>query len=476
MRRWPVVVGALLVQVCLGAIYAWGTFVPMFKASRAELALMLRPELLGVEPAVYDAWGVRAKALKKVLTESRGTEREQAQAALKRFLADEVAPTLRGDGAAWGKYHPGFSGVQAKSVFSVGLAVFAVVMIGSGRWQDDAGPRVVALFGCALLGLSYLMASLAVTNYWWVVWWVGVVGGAGIGCAYVCPIAACLKWYPEAKGTITGLAVAGFGAGAYLFINLAGSWAGLLNRGGIPLAFRVFGLIFLVVGCAGACLLKNPPGYEGGGHALTPDDAEGNDLTQGQSVRTPSFWLLWGAFMLSSGGGLIVINALKEFGVAERGLSEASAEQALGLLALFNGLGRVVWGTLGQKFGPRRTAVALMVLQAAMLGALPALGGGVGLLALGACWVGFHFGGNLSLFPLMTAERFGLRHLGGNYGLVFTGYGLGGVVGPVLAGLAWDTRHSYEWAFWSAAAASLVAAVLVSRVHVPRRPLTPGSA
>ena len=462
MGRWTVVVGALLVQVCLGAIYAWGTFVPMFKATRPELALMMRPEVLGISAPVYEGWSSRAKELKRTLADARGTARDEAKAAWSGFLKEKVEPGLEVPEATWGTYQAGYSGIQTMSVFSTCLMVFSLVMIVSGRWQDRVGPRRVALLGCALLGVSYLMASLAVTNFWWVVGWIGVVGGAGIGCAYVCPIAACLKWYPDAKGTITGLAVAGFGAGAYVFIHLAGSWGGLLAKGGVPLTFRTFGLIFLCVGCAGAMLLRNPPGWEAGPAALKGD---GPDLEQGESVRTGTFWLLWTSFMLSSGSGLMVINNLKDFGVREGGMSEANAEQALALLALFNGLGRVVWGTLGQKFGPSRAAVALMLLQAGMLVSLPGLGGSVGLLALGACWVGFQFGGNLSLFPLMTAEQFGLRHLGGNYGLVFTGYGLGGVLGPILAGSVWDALHSYDRAFWAASGASVLAAILVSRVR-----------
>jgi OFA family oxalate/formate antiporter-like MFS transporter len=110
-----------------------------------------------------------------------------------------------------------------------------------------------------------------------------------------------------------------------------------------------------------------------------------------------------------------------------------------------------------------------MLLQAAMLLSLPLLGASVLLLALGGCWVGFQFGGNLSLFPLLTAERFGLRHLGANYGLVFTAYGVGGVVGPLLAGSVWDALGSYRWAFWAAAAASLTASALI--VSIRRDPL-----
>ena len=378
-RRWPVVVGALCVQICLGAIYAWGTFVPILKADRSELALMLKPDVLGIEPALHAQLSKEAKARKTALAQARGPEREKAKAAWTDFLATSVTPRLNLPESAWSNQLAHFTAVGAKSVFSVCLAVFSVVMIFSGRWQDRVGPRKVALFGVVLLAVSYLMASLNITSLPWVGFWIGVVGGIGIGCAYVCPIAACLKWYPDAKGLITGLAVAGFGAGAYLFINLAGSWAGLLSAGGVPLAFRAYGLIFLVVGGLGALLLSNPPGYDAAAaKAAGHDDS---DLTQAECVRTRSFPLMWSAFMLSSGAGLLVISALKDFGVAEGGMSEAAAEQALGLLALFNGLGRISWGTLGQKIGPRLALMGLTVLQAAMLLALPMLAGSVAMLA-----------------------------------------------------------------------------------------------
>ena len=173
MRRWPVVVGALMVQVCLGAIYAWGTFVPMLKAGRPELAMMVKPGVLGIDPVVHAGWSARAKVLKKALAESTGAARVAAKGAWTKFLADEVTPALEVSEPSWGRYHSGFSGVQAKSVFSVGLAVFSMVMLVSGRWQDDYGPRRMALIGTALLGLSYVVASWWVASYWWVVWWVG---------------------------------------------------------------------------------------------------------------------------------------------------------------------------------------------------------------------------------------------------------------------------------------------------------------
>ena len=139
-------------------------------------------------------------------------------------------------------------------------------------------------------------------------------------------------------------------------------------------------------------------------------------------------------------------------------------------MALFNALGRIVWGSVSQRLGARRTLALISLLQAVMVVVLIELGGQVWTLELAACWVGFQFGGNLALFPLLTAEYFGTRHLGANYGLVFTAYGTGGVVGPIFAGSIWDTLHSYHWAFFSAAAGCLIAMILALIVRPPKPP------
>lgn len=163
----------------------------------------------------------------------------------------------------------------------------------------------------------------------------------------------------------------------------------------------------------------------------------------------------------------MVIGSLKDFGIREGGLSDVEAEEALGLLALFNALGRIVWGSVSQRLGPRRTLVTISLLQGLMLLALLELGSQAWTLEVAACWVGFHFGGNLALFPLLTADYFGTKHLGANYGLVFTAYGTGGVLGPMLAGGIWDTLHSYEWAFLAASAGCMFAMVLAILVRPP---------
>ncbi len=480
-RRWLVLLGALLIQPCLGAIYGWGVFVPALKASRSELTVTLSPQVLEVDPTAHAALVGEYKSLKTQLATAHESQRDQAQAELNHFLADVVPARLHVSESVWAKQFYGYSGKQAQAIFSTGIMVFALVMILAGRWQDRVGPRIVATTGGLVLAAGYSFAALCGPSFPAVLVGVGVIGGAGIGLGYVCPIAACVKWFPDLKGLITGLAVAGFGGGAYLFIKLAGNWGGLLAAEGVSQTFLAYAAIFAVFVTVGASLLRNPPpawqpvGWSPAA-ATTPaaSDASSSartlpDFHQAETVRMRAFWMLWLAFMLASSCGLMVIGSLKDFGIREGRLSDFEAEGALGLLALFNAAGRITWGAVSQRWGARRTLVLISFLQAAMVLALVEMGSQVWTLEVAACWVGFHFGGNLALFPLLTAEYFGTRHLGANYGLMFTGYGVGGVAGPMLAGSVWDLLGSYRWAYVPAAAACLVTMALALVVRPPRR-------
>ena len=477
--RWLVVIGALLVQPCLGAIYGWGVFVPALKASRSELVVMLSPAVLGVDRAAHAEVLKEYRQLKQKLAEAHATQRDAAKSELERFLTDDVPARVQVSDAVWARHYYGFSGKQAQAVFSTGILVFALVMIFAGRWQDRVGPRRVAMTGGLVLAAGYAIAGIAGPSFPAVLLSIGVIGGAGIGMGYVCPIAACVKWFPDLKGTITGLAVAGFGGGAYLFIKLAGAWGGLLAAEGVPATFLTYAGIFAVLVPAGSLLLRNPPaGWQPAGWqppSLGPGVRSAvPDLEQGETLRTRTFLMLWLAFMFASSCGLMVIGSLKDFGVREGGLSEAEAEGALGLLAIFNAAGRITWGWVSQRLGARRTLVTISLLQALMVLALIELGSQVWTLEVAACWVGFHFGGNLALFPLLTAESFGTKNLGANYGLVFTGYGAGGVLGPMLAGGVWDLLHSYRWAFVSASAGCIFAMLLAMAVRPPGMDRHPG--
>ncbi|NQT18750.1 MAG: OFA family MFS transporter [Planctomycetes bacterium] len=409
-NRWSVVIGALLVQICLGAIYAWGTF---------------------------------------------ATKLQDVNGAHK------------------------FTETQTSIIFSVTLVVFAAVMILAGRLQDKYGPRKIAITGVLILSAGYILAgTVGGASFTALLVFIGIMGGAGIGLAYVCPIAACVKWFPDMKGLVTGLAVAGFGAGASLFIKFAGAWLHLLEKHGVMGTMLIYGIAIGVLATIGGALLCNPPegwkpkNWAPAKHANGAAQSVVADLTQSQIIRTPQFWMIWTSMALTAGCGLMVIKCLKTFG--ERALiaggsepvaAAAAAGSALALYSIFNGAGRIAWGAISHKLGAKGSIVLLAALQALMMFVLFKMGGSQATLAVAACWIGFNYGGCFSLFPLITLESFGSRNVGANYGAVFTSYGIGSIAGPVLAGMVRDNMGTFTPAFVGAAIACVVATLITAMLR-----------
>ena len=455
MNRWLVVLGALVIQVSLGAVYIWSVFqTPLREA--------------------FKGW-------------------------------TETAVTL-----------------PAQIV----LATFALAVIFGGRFQDRLGPRIVATVGGVILGLglmlSYFTGSFAPDSasrlaLIWLIATFAVMGGIGIGAAYVCPIATCVKWFPDKRGLITGLAVAGFGAGAFVFGPLA---TGLIRGGpykllgaslfalpelGIFKTFLVLGVIFLVTIVLGAQLLRNPPaGYRPVGWS-PPQTAAGAlakvDFTPGQMLCTPQFWLLWITYFAGCTAGLQVIMKAspiwQTFAVAP--LTPPVAEStfmaivskgtmAVAILAIFNSLGRILWGKISDNLGRKTTLVVMFLLCGVAMLVLNSMRE-YALYVIGVCVVGLCFGGYLALFPAVTADFYGTKHYGVNYGWMFTAYGAGGIFGPFLA--AWLMRVSaqvpyfvkdaagnsiqktftlgdYHLAFITAGVMCLAAAVLALLLRAPK--------
>lgn len=333
--------------------------------------------------------------------------------------------------------------------FSVGLASFAFFMIFAGKWQDKVGPTKVATIGGILLGVGYILAGLVdiisagneLIGFLWLALTYGVIGGAGIGFAYVCPIAALVKWFPDLKGLITGIAVAGFGAGALIFTQV--ETALIPEDGTVSFAFLILGVLYLVLVVGSAQLLRNPPlDWTPPDHMKTASQkaapTKGSDKEPVEMIKTPEFWLLWSMFVLAAAAGLMTIGNVKSFvQIKNPAIDAVMAATIAGILAIFNAAGRIVWGAISDRIGRTITMILMFsTLGAAMFffGLQPA-NADIIMLTIGASLIGFCFGGNFALFPSATADYFGTKNLGSNYGLVFTAYGVAGVLGPFLAGI-----------------------------------------
>ncbi len=327
-----------------------------------------------------------------------------------------------------------------------------------------------------LLGQKYV-GNLGELDSLFMLWGtIGFLAGAGIGFAYVCPIAALVKWFPDQKGLVSGIAVAGFGFGAYLFKGQTAGALGFIREHDIIPFFMVHGVICLVGISIGAMLLRNPPG-------TAPAPASG-DSTWSETLRRPAFYILWLMFFSGAMAGLMVIGIVKVFAgeqlvaaAVEGGRVLAETEtsslmltgaQAVGWLAIFNAIGRVVWGFVSDRVGRSPALVAMFLLQAITMFLLARVNTEV-TIAVAASVVGFNFGGNFALFPSATADLFGAKNLGANYGWVFTSYGVAGVVGIAAGNAAKSATDSYQAAFMISAVLCLISAGLAVVLHVNTR-------
>jgi len=335
-------------------------------------------------------------------------------------------------------------------------------MIFAGRWQDRIGPRKVATIGGILLGVGYISAffvdvvsggdALLGTIYLIITY--GIIGGAGIGFAYVCPIAALVKWFPDKKGTITGIAVAGFGAGALVF-----GWVEtiLLTFYNVPTTLNigmpmlVLGVVYMLLVVLGSQLLTNPPeGWLPAGYTppTTIADGAGTGMMPGQMIRTSSFWLLWLMFVFAATAGLMTLGNVKSAALAID--ATADAVVIVGVMSLLNAAGRIVWGATSDRLGRENTMILMfLVLSLGMFAFAWMSTIAISWLAVMAIasLIGFCFGGNFALFPSATADFFGSKNVGKNYGVMFTAYGIAGITGAFVAGPIVDFFGSYFWAF-----------------------------
>lgn len=387
-NRWRVVVGAILIQVCLGAIYAWSLF----------------------NQPLIDKFGWNPKDV--VLT------------------------------------------------FSITIATFAAFTIVAGKIQDKIGPKWVATTGGLLLGLGLILAAQATTISELYLYY-GVIGGAGIGAAYVCPLATCVKWFPDKRGLISGVAVAGFGAGSLLFKPVI---VYLISNFGVSTTFIYLGIIYPILIVLGAQLLVlPPPGYVPAG--WTPTVSSGKkamDFSSGQMLGSYQFYLMWFMYLFGCVAGLMVIGLAVNIGTSFVGLNPALAANAVIVIAIFNAAGRVAWGVLSDFIGRINALVIMYIITAVTMFYMGTMTMGYLTFLTAVSLTGFCFGGFLALFPSLTADFYGIKNIGGNYGIVYQAFGLAAIVGPRIA-----TSMEFSNAFMTAGILSIAAALMAFALKPP---------
>jgi len=384
---------------------------------------------------------------------------------------------------AWSVFTPslvaeGWSKENTQWVFAIGLASFAISMVFAGKKLNSWGPQKLSWIGGIILGIGYLLAGLiGGAGFWKLLILIGLIGGAGIGFAYVVPIAVGMRWFPDKKGMITGLAVAGFGFGAMLWVKLAGEWGNLLSNMGLSGTFIVYGIAFAAMVIIGGLWMKFPPaqwkpaGFEAN-QASTAKTTSALEFNSSEMLSKVQFYLIFLTFVFSAGAGLMSIGLMKLYpmeALQNAGMSAVEASAIAGtamavFFSLANGLGRIIWGMISDKLGRKKSIVIMTATQGIIVLLFTYMAGTEILLYLGATLIGFNFGGNFALFPTITADTFGAKNVGQNYPFIFLAYGVGGILGPILGGKMGDLGN-FPLAFTISGIAVLIGTILILLVR-----------
>lgn len=364
----------------------------------------------------------------------------------------------------------GWQGSQLNDPYALCCLVFAFAMIFAGRCQDRFGPRLTASIGGLLVGAGFVLASTSNSYGVWLAGF-GVLAGLGIGFGYSSATPPALKWFPPSRtGLVAGLVVAGFGLAP---VYLAPASQNLLVHYQVKGSMLILGIAFVVIVCGLAQMLVNPPPDFVAGPKPAPGRAPGpvtTHATPAEILRQPTFWLLWVVYFIGSGVGLMVISSVS--GMAQKSMGDL-AFVAVTIMAIGNAGGRILAGSLSDRIGRRRTLSFVLLFQAVlMLAAIPLTASkdtsAVAIVLLAAL-IGANYGANLSLFPSYTKDLWGLRSFGTNYGVLFTAWGVGGLVLPRLQQtLTASGGGSYESSFVTAAVLLLVGTALTFLIRPPR--------
>ena len=404
--RWGIAAAALLLQFAIGAVYAWSIFSKAFTAN---------------------------------------------------FKA---------------KHGFGLSKTDAAIPFETTIGMIFIGTYIGGRIQDKIGPRLVALSGGVIYSVGIMLASLATSSgdLTLLVATYGVIGGFGLGVAYIVPIAMLQKWFPDKRGLITGLAVGGFGFGAVLTSPVAQK---LID--GHPLvptrAFLPLGIAYLVLSVLGAAFFRNPPeGYSVPGYTPATTGrvvTAGRDYTQKESLGTVQWYLLTAILTLNVTAGISLISQAAASATEIGGYTKTAAASAVGLLAIFNGGGRIIWATISDRVGRMPAFAAMLAIQGICFLIIPHASSQATFFILAAL-IYLCYGGGFGTMPATAGDYFGIRHAGAIYGLMILGWSLGGVIGPQIAAKLIGDTKDYTTAYTTIGIIALAAIVLPLITRLPR--------
>ncbi len=395
-NRWGIVVAAVIMQLALGAIYAWSVFVkPLEKAH-------------------------------------------------------------------------GWNDTQVTLTFTIAIFMLGIGATIGGFLMDRYGPRFVGTLAGVCYGLGVLCAGFSGDSLFVLYLTYGIFGGLGMGLGYIVPVATLVKWFPDKRGLVTGLAVCGFGGGALLLAPIA---TALINSVGVGQTFIIVGIAYLIMVLGAAQFYSNPPaGYAPAGWTASAKQAAQRatrDFSPGEALTRWQWYALWAILALNVSAGIMLISQASPMAQDITGASVAVAAGLVSAISIFNFLGRISWAWLSDLIGRRQVFMVMFGLQVVLF-LLLAITTNFIVFSVLAVIVALCYGGGFGTMPAFTADYFGAKKAGSIYGVMLTAWGVGGIIGPILIARVKDLTGDYTVALYIIAAVMLVSFLLPLLTRPPK--------
>lgn len=335
--------------------------------------------------------------------------------------------------------------------FTLFYFIFPLTMMGAGTLLAKIGPRVSAMTGGLLFGGGWLLASLGDHNFIYTILGIGVLSGVGAGLAYIVPIAVSIQWFPERKGLVTGLAVAGFGGGAAM-VSQVGGWL-MESTGRTPFqTFFIFGLLFMVVVMSAGSTMRFPQ-HNGRQRPVS--------IKLTELLAHPTFRLLYGAMFIGLAAGFAVNANLKELYLGKGNMVQIGIA-GVSLFALANAAGRIVWGMTFDRISSATAVQVNLLSQALVLFTAPLMLSSVYGFWLFSLLTGFNYGGVLVIYVASASRYWGAKRVSQVYGYLFSS-NIPASMSPIIAGLIFDGFQSFTLALYGLAGLLVLFTALVRR-------------
>jgi OFA family oxalate/formate antiporter-like MFS transporter len=361
----------------------------------------------------------------------------------------------------------GWSISEVTLTFTISIFVLGFAAFFGGLWLNRKGPRIVALTGGTLYGLGVFLASLTHRLSWLYLTY-GVIGGIGLGLGYIVPVAVLVKWFPDRRGLITGIAVGGFGAGALITAPVA---TRLIQSVGVLSTFAYLGIAYLIVTVISGLFMQNPPdGWKPEGWTPTASQTShraGRDFTLSEALKTWQWWALWLLLFLNTCAGISVISQEAPLFQELTKVSAVVAGTMVGLASIGNAVGRVFWAWISDLITRRVTFFVMFVSQVLLFWFFPNIVT-ASLMTIVAFVVLMCYGGGFGTMPAFAADYFGPKNVGPIYGLMLTAWGFASAFGPLLMAHMRETAGSYRGALHVIAGVMAVSTLLPILVRPPR--------